>query len=71
LSGLPPAIICWGENETEEFKRQSRDFAAALQRAGNEVESFELPGYNHFDIVHAISDVRTRLGSRVRSQITG
>ena len=71
LSGLPPAIVCWGENETSEFKRQSQDFALALQQAGNEVESFELSGYNHFDIVHAISDTNTRLGSRVLAQITG
>ena len=69
LSGMPPAIICWGENETAQFKRQSQEFAIALQQAGTEVESFELPGYNHFDIVHALADPRTKLGSRVLAQI--
>ena len=71
LSGMPPTIICWGENETAEFKRQSREFALKSQQAGNDVESFELSGYNHFDIVHAISDTGTRLGASVLAQITG
>lgn len=71
LFGMPPAIICWGENETAEFKRQSQEFALALQQAGSEVESFELSGYNHFDIVHALADVNTRLGNRVIAQIRG
>ena len=28
LKGFPPSLVCWGENETDQFKRQSRAFAA-------------------------------------------
>ena len=55
LSGLPPVVICWGEHETDEFKRQSQAFGQALLDAGNDPELFEVAGYNHFDIVHTLT----------------
>jgi arylformamidase len=61
--GLPaPSIIAWGENETSEFKRQSRTYAARLEAAGFPVTAFELPGINHFDIVFGLADGGTQLG---------
>jgi len=68
LSGMPPAIICWGENETDEFKRQSREFSRALQEAGAQAEAFEVTGRNHFDIVHTLADPQSTLGRRVYAQ---
>ena len=65
LSGMPPAIICWGENETDEFKRQSRDFSRAWQEAGAEAEAFEVTGCNHFDIVHTLVDQQATLDRHV------
>ena len=65
LRGLPPAIVTWGEHETAEFKRQSQALASKLLQSGRGVTSFELPNYNHFNIVHALADVRTRLGREV------
>lgn len=56
LNGFPPAVVCWGEVETAWFKRQGRDFAAALQAAGTPCESFEVPGRNHFDVVLDLAD---------------
>ena len=71
LAGLPPAIVCWGEHETDEFKRQSRSFADALQQAGSPVATLEVPGHNHFDIVHALANRSTSLGERVFEQLLG
>ena len=63
--GFPPSIVCWGEVETDEFKRQSRDFAALLQAAGTSVQSFEVPARNHFDVILDLADTATPLGRRV------
>ena len=55
LSNLPKAIICYGENETSEFKRQSNEFAEMYQSAGSACACFEVPNVNHFDIVYQLS----------------
>jgi arylformamidase len=60
-----PVIIAWGERETETFKRQSTAFAHALSAAGAEVSVLEIPGRNHFDVVHDLSDPTTVLGRKV------
>jgi arylformamidase len=62
LEALPGAIVCWGENETDEFKRQSRDFADALITAGSDCDHFEIAGCNHFDIVHQLEKTRIESG---------
>lgn len=62
LTGFPPAIVCWGAVETSEFKRQGREFAAALQRAGTPFNTIEVPGRNHFDVVLDLADPATALG---------
>lgn len=56
-------IICWGEIETAEFKRQSHDFANTLHALGAACEQFEVPGKNHFDIILDLTDPHTTLGS--------
>ncbi len=62
LEVLPRLIVCWGENETDEFKRQSRDFALAHLEAGGDCRYFEIAGCNHFDIVHQLENVRIESG---------
>ena len=57
-----PAIIAWGENETSEFKRQSKSYASRLEAAGFPVSAFEVAGTNHFDIVLGLADRETTLG---------
>ena len=64
LKGFPPSLVCWGENETDQFKRQSRAFAQALRRAGTECAAFECPGRNHFDVILDLADPATLLGRR-------
>ncbi|MFZ3215972.1 MAG: alpha/beta hydrolase [Candidatus Acidiferrales bacterium] len=66
--GLKPGrpvktIVAWGENETSEFKRQSRTYAAKLVHSGFPVSAFEVAGANHFDIVFGLADVRNQLGA--------
>jgi len=51
LTGFPPTLIAWGDNETDEFKRQSRSFADLLSAAGAQVSEAEIAPRNHFDIV--------------------
>jgi arylformamidase len=65
LARLPRSMVCWGEVETAEFKRQSRDFATRLQDHGVPVQAFELPARNHFDAVLDLADMATPLGQRV------
>ena len=44
-----PVIVTYGTNETPEFQRQNRDFAAAVKAAGKPVELIEAPNYGHFE----------------------
>ena len=69
LKGFPPGIVCWGEFETAEFKRQSRDFAARLARAGSACSMFEVAQRNHFDIMLDLADPATALGRAVANLI--
>jgi arylformamidase len=57
---FPPAVVCWGEIETSEFKRQSREFADRLREAGR-VEMFEVPDRNHFDVILDLADTNSML----------
>ena len=65
LAGCAPALVCWGEVETDEFKRQGRAFAAALAAAGVACQAFEVAERNHFDIVLDLADPGTGLGRAV------
>jgi arylformamidase len=69
LKWFPSSIVCWGEVETAEFKRQSRDFAARLAQAGSACSVFEVAQRNHFDIILDLADPATALGRAVASLI--
>jgi arylformamidase len=45
-----PVIVTYGTNETPEFQRQARDFAAAVKAAGKSVELIEASNYNHYEM---------------------
>jgi len=68
-SAPPPCIVCWGEHETEAFKRQGCAYAHRLNHAGADVHRFEAPGRNHFDITFDLSDPATVLGAATLSLI--
>jgi arylformamidase len=45
-----PVVVTYGTNETPEFQRQARDFAAAVKATGKSVELIEAPDYNHYEM---------------------
>ena len=51
-----PLIVGYGGGEQTEFRRQSRAFAAAWRNAGLEVEEFDMPGVNHFQLRRHFND---------------
>ena len=69
LKGFPPSLVCWGENETDQFKRQSRAFAHALRDASADCVEFESADRNHFDVVLDLADPATPLGRRLLTLI--
>lgn len=50
------ALICYGLDESPEFQRQSRDFAAELARRGKRLGLVPLPGRNHFEAPYVLVD---------------
>jgi arylformamidase len=69
-SGVP-VIVAWGENETSEFKRQSREYASRMSTAGFRVSAFEAAGANHFNIVFGLADCTSALGRATLALIRG
>lgn len=51
-----PVVLTSGTNETPDFQRQSRDFAAKLQAAGKAVEFVAAPDYNHFEMCESLGN---------------
>jgi arylformamidase len=51
-----PVTVTYGTNETPEFQRQNRDFAAAVRAAGKPVELIEAANYNHFEILESLGN---------------
>lgn len=45
----------WGALESDEFKRQTRDFAAAWKSQGIRIETSEIPGRHHLDVMDEMS----------------
>lgn len=59
FGGAPntPILVTWGENETEEFKRQSREFATAWSTVPghNVATTAEIASHNHFDVLDELT----------------
>jgi arylformamidase len=64
-----PVVLLYGSLETPEFQRQSRDFAAALQKAGKQVELLVADGYNHFEVTETLGNPFGPLGRAVLKQM--
>lgn len=65
LDGFPPALIAYGDNETDEFKAQSHAFAGRLRVAGGTASILEIADRNHFDVIVDLATPRTVLGDAV------
>ena len=62
-----PLLVTYGTEETPEFQRQSRDFAAAVKDAGKPVQLIEAVGYNHFEMAEiARPSIRAQWPRRTR-----
>ncbi|MGE5218003.1 MAG: alpha/beta hydrolase [Chloroflexota bacterium] len=51
-----PIIVAYGTQETPEFQRQNREFAAAVQAAGKPVELIVGEGFNHFEMQETLGN---------------
>jgi arylformamidase len=60
-TGTPPLLVVYGEDETDEFKRQSEEFFAAWNAKGLDEELMVLPGKNHFDVIDGFLDAGSPL----------
>ncbi len=64
-----PITLVYGSLETPEFQRQSRDFAAALEKAGKKVELVLAQGYNHFELSETLGSPYGPVGRAVLAQM--
>src|SRR5919112_5766123 len=46
-----PLLLAYGDEETDEFKRQSEEYLEALRAAGLEAARLILEGKNHFEVI--------------------
>ena len=65
LGGAPPLLVAYGEDETDEFKRQSEEFLGAWRENGLSGERLVLGGKNHFDVVDGFLDAGSPLLSGI------
>lgn len=57
-----PVVVAYGDQESPEFQRQSREFAEALKRAGKPVSLIVARGYNHFEMLETLGNPYTDVG---------
>jgi arylformamidase len=62
-------VVAWGSRDTDEFKRQSMDYAAQLVGAEVECVTVEEGNRNHFDLVLDLAKAGTPLGDAVLTMI--
>ena len=72
----PPASDCpiqivWSQIDTDEFRRQSRDFASLLRKVGHTVTEDEVTDRNHFDIILDLADRNRALTRNIFAMIQG
>jgi arylformamidase len=69
VSAFPPTLVAWGEIEPDDFRRQSRAFAARLVESEIAVRALEIPSRNHFDVIFDLADTATDLGAETANLI--
>jgi arylformamidase len=62
-------VLAYGTEESPEFQRQTRDFAAALTAARKPVQLLTAHGYNHFEIVETLGNPYGLLGRAALEQM--
>jgi arylformamidase len=66
---VTPVVLAHGTQETPEFQRQSRDFAAALKAAGKPVQLLVGDSYNHFEMAETFANPFGLCGRAVLEQM--
>ena len=56
-----PVLMAYGEHDTDEFRRQTREFAAGLARTGRLTKLIDCPNVNHFELMERFGDPRHEL----------
>jgi arylformamidase len=64
-----PVTLVYGTEETPEFQRQSRDFAAAVKAAGKPATLVVTEGYNHFEVMESLGNPYSAFGRAVLEQM--
>jgi arylformamidase len=65
-----PITVCYGTEETPEFQRQSRDFAAAVKTVGKPVELLVGESLNHFEMQETLGNPYA-IGGRAALKMLG
>jgi arylformamidase len=65
----PPLIVAYGEDETDEFKRQSEEFYSAWKTKGLQGERLVLAGKNHYRVIDGFLDAGSPLCSTISEQM--
>ena len=65
-----PITVCYGTQETPEFQRQNRDFAAAVKAAGKPVELLVGESLNHFEMQETLGNPYA-IGGRAALKMLG
>ncbi len=68
-SGAPPLLVAYGEDETDEFKRQSEEFFAAWRAKGLDGELLVLSSKNHYDVIDGFLDAKSPLCSAILGRV--
>jgi arylformamidase len=64
-----PLVLAHGSYETPEFKRQTRDFAKAVEDAGKPCRFFINENYNHFEMMETFGNPYGLLGRAILTQM--
>ena len=64
-----PLVLAHGTRETPEFRRQTRDFYAAVRGCGKSAELLVGEGYNHFEFLETLANPYGLLGRAALAQM--
>ena len=69
LATRRPLIVAWGEKESDEFRRQSHDFAAAWRARNSSVVEIEMADHDHFSAIAELGEPNGALLQAIFAQM--